>query len=371
MKTKKILEPSERLVSLDFMRGLIMVLLMIESTDFYFRLRNVVPSGSFGAEVIGQFFHNHWTGLNFWDLIQPAFMFMAGVSMAYSMKKLKEKGILWNQRFSKIMKRSGWLVFWGVLKRVYAPNWLVLESIDVTDILTQLAFASVIAFLISDWKIKNQLIMIVGILLFTEFIYRFWNIPNWVEGYSDGKNIGSYIDWILLGQKSNHYVFINWLPTSVHTIAGVIAGKLLIQKVRPMLKLTVSAVVLLLLGYGLDWCNITPIIKPIATSSFVIASLGYCLLILVVLYWWIDVKNHKRNLLFFQVVGMNSIFIYLFCDIVGRYWLNHYAEILLSPIEQILSLSHSYFLLIASVGVFALEWYLCVFLYRNKIFFKL
>jgi predicted acyltransferase len=36
-----------------------------------------------------------------------------------------------------------------------------------------------------------------------------------------------------------------------------------------------AGVICLLIGYGLDWLNITPIIKKIATSSFVFASGGW------------------------------------------------------------------------------------------------
>ena len=34
-------------------------------------------------------------------------------------------------------------------------------------------------------------------------------------------------------------------------------------------------------------------------------------------YWWIDIKDHRKRLTFFLVVGMNSLFIYLFFEIVG------------------------------------------------------
>ncbi len=361
---------SQRLASLDFMRGLIMVLLMLESTELYFHIKNITADNSIGRMLIGQFFHNNWEGLNFWDLIQPAFMFMAGVAMAYSNSKQIELGIEWKQRFTKIVKRCFWLIFWGILKRVVAPNWLLLEHLDVTDILTQLAFTTIIAFLISEFKIKYQILICIGILFLTDFIYRVFHIPNLVLGYVDGKNIGSYIDWILFNQSNNHYVFINWFPTAVHTISGVIIGKLLLKKQFSLSKLLAVAFSFLLIGYGLDFLNIIPIIKPIATSSFVIASLGYCLIILAFLYWIIDVKNNKKYIYLFQIVGMNSIFIYLFCDIIGRNWLNGYFEIILSPIEQ-LGISHNYFLIISSLLVFYFEWYLCLFLYRKKIFFKI
>ena len=88
--------------------------------------------------------------------------------------------------------------------------------------------------------------------------------------------------------------------------------------------LLISSLILLLIGFGLDWSNITPIIKRIATSSFVLASGGYCVLFLAVCYWWIDMKKHRNHLLFFNLFALNSIFIYLFFEIVGDRWFTGY-----------------------------------------------
>ena len=79
------------------------------------------------------------------------------------------------------------------------------------------------------------------------------------------------------------WVAINCISTSCHTIWGVLAGKLLMSKRtsgEKMKRLLISSLVLLILGFGLDRSHITPIIKRIATSSFVLASGGYCVLFL-------------------------------------------------------------------------------------------
>lgn len=363
--------PSGRLLSLDFMRGLIMVLLALESTELYVYLHELCNRGSFSAAVMSQFFHNDWRGLHFWDLIQPAFMFMAGIAMTYSLTRQKEQGISWNDRFLKILKRSSLLLFWGIIKRVHTPDWLSLNALDLTDILTQLAFTTIIAFLLFDFKIKYQVLAAIGILLLTEFLYRFWSIPGFVAGFTDGRNIGSYLDYLWFQQKGNHYVFINWLPTAVHTLAGVIVGKLFMQFKQPLAWLVPTGIILLLSGYALDFFEVTLIIKPIATSSFVLASLGFCCMMVALCFWWIDLRKHQKGLLFFQVIGMNSIFIYLFFEIVGRNWFNGYVIMLLSPMEILLGLSHHWFLVAAALATFAAEWGICYFLYRKKIFFKL
>ena len=131
------------------------------------------------------------------------------------------------------------------------------------------------------------------------------------------------------------------------------------------------ALIVLTAGYSLDLLNITPIIKRIATSSFTLVSLGWCLTGLAFSYWWIDILNHKKWLTFFIVVSMNSLFIYLFFEIVGSRWFNEYINAivngLLSFIQTPVKLSN----IIASLCIFVLEWQLCYFLYRKKIFFKI
>ncbi len=89
-----------------------MFLLALEASELYVHFYESTAPDSFGRKIITQFFHNRWQGLHFWNIIQPAFMFMAGVSMAYSLTKQNQYGLSWNQQFIKVLKRSGWLLFW-------------------------------------------------------------------------------------------------------------------------------------------------------------------------------------------------------------------------------------------------------------------
>ncbi len=134
--------------------------------------------------------------------------------------------------------------------------------------------------------------------------------------------------------------------------------------------LLAGGIVALILGFGMD-ISITPIIKRIATSSFVLASGGWCLLGLALFYWWIDVKNHRQHLLFFTVVGMNSLFICLFIEIVGGRWFNGYINTIAMSVFGSLSIPALLAAILSSLCIFTLEWYLCWFLYKNKIFIKI
>jgi predicted acyltransferase len=361
------------------MRGLIMVLLALESAGLYEHLSKT-PADGF---LIRQFFHHPWHGLHLWDLVQPAFMFMAGAAMAFSLKKQRQKGMTWGQSFQKTLKRCGWLFFWGVLDYAVRPTGL---SFELWDVLTQLSFTTLVAFLIFQWPAMTQIAVCAGLLLLTELLYRLTHVPGFDQPFTDQHNFGNYIDLLLMNKiNPGGWVAINCIPTAVHTIGGALAGKLLLNATTlnattpkaptptpnpaltgnrpggPVRTLLLWGFITIALGYALDWSNVTPIIKRIATSSFTLVSLGYSLLLLALLYWWIDVKDHRRYLRFFTVVGMNSIFIYLFFEIVGDRWFNGYATALTSWAHPI----------ITSLIIFACEWGLCYFLYRKKIFFRL
>jgi len=112
-------------------------------------------------------------------------------------------------------------------------------------------------------------------------------------------------------------------------------------------------------------------LKRIATSSFTLASLGWCLMGLAFCYWWIDKRHHKKNLQFWTIVGMNSLFIYLFFEIVGSRWFNGYVGAITNGLLKMVQTPQLLSAIITSLCIFALEWGICFFLYRKKIFFRL
>jgi predicted acyltransferase len=395
---------SSRLLSLDFMRGFIMVLLALESAGLYENL-DELTKGSLINPAIQQFFHHPWNGLRFWDLIQPGFMFIAGTAMAYSLTKQFKTGATWSQVFKKVLKRSWWLFFWGVLD--YAVEKDGSLSFELWDVLTQLSFTTLVAFLVFNWSYRNQVLFCLFLLLLTEALYRFTNILGFDQPFTDQHNFGNYMDLLLMNQiNTGGWVAINCIPTAVHTIAGAMAGKLIIEQVagsrlqvpekmvqpatgnlepatrnlqpaawnlQPAtcnLILAAWGIVSLIAGYALDFAGITPIIKRIATSSFTLASLGWCLLALAFVSWWIDILDHKKYLKLFTIVGMNSLFIYVFFEIVGNRWFNGYVASVTNGLMKMVGTPEGLMMIITSLAIFALEWGMCYFLYKKKIFFR-
>jgi predicted acyltransferase len=365
--TQTVAAPLNRLLSLDFLRGFIMALLCLSSTGIYDNLYEIYQGSAFGY-FMQQFVHHPWNGLRFWDLIQPGFMFMAGTAMAFSLTKQEQLGQSWNQQFVKILKRCGWLFFWGVLDYAVRQSGL---SFELWDVLTQLSFTTLVAFLIFRWSIPAQIMVCVGLLLLTEILYRFTNIPGFDQPFTDQHNFGNYMDLVLMNKiNGDGWVAINCIPTAVHTIAGAIVGKLLLSEHKRLAPLLIWGVICLVIGFGLDWSGITPIIKRIATSSFTLASLGWCLFALAFCYWWIDMKGPRRYLQFFLIFGMNSIFIYVFFEIVGSRWFNGYITAIVTGLLEFVGTTELFNMIMSAIAIFILEWLLCYFLYKKKIFFK-
>jgi predicted acyltransferase len=361
---------AQRLLSLDFMRGLIMVLLMLESTQLYEHLFEL-SEGEGIQVVLLQFFHHPWSGLRFWDLIQPGFMFMAGTAMAYSLHRQMENGVTWNQSFLKTLKRSGWLFFWGVLDYAVRPNGL---SFELWDVLTQLSFTTLVAFLIFRWSYASQITFSIGLLILTEILYLYIHVPGFDQPFADQHNFGNYVDLILMNKiNKGGWVAINCIPTAAHTIWGVLTGKLLLSpkpENEKMKWLMLAGLAGIIIGYGMDF-TITPIIKRIATSSFVFVSGGWCLLGLGLFYWWIDIRNHRKHLQFFTIVGMNSLFIYLFIEIVASRWFNGYIGAITNGLMSMVHVPTGLMMIITPLTLFALEWKMCQFLFKKGIFFRI
>jgi predicted acyltransferase len=232
-----------------------------------------------------------------------------------------------------------------------------------------------LAFLIFRWKTGYQLLLSAGLLILIECLFRFTNVPGFNQPFTDQHNFGNYID-VLLMHKINPdgWVAINCIPTAAHTIWGAVAGKWLLTLPDNKKRLThiiILGAVTLVAGYALDITGITPIIKRIATTSFTLATGGWCLLALAFLYSWIDVWQHKRFLRFFLIVGMNSIFIYIFFEIVVNRWLREYIDTIVNGLLSPAGLAQHAINIMASITIFAVEWGLCLWLYRKKIFFKI
>ena len=350
----------ERILSIDFFRGLTMFLLV----SGYGQLFNPVSSNQVIATIGRQMDHAYWQGLTAWDLIQPFFMFIVGVAMPFSFSRKWAKGESWNKSLRGVLQRSLLLLFLG---------WLVSSETksSFTNVLAQLSVTYLIAFLVMRKAIKWQLLVSVILIIFSDVIYRIWPVEGFNQHFTADHNFGSWFDVFLTGGLSeDRWVAFNAIPTTAHTIWGVIAGTILMKNYTPRKKvamLLIIGVAGIIAGYILGMY--IPVIKRVCTSSFIILSGGYAFVGLAVSYLWIDVLNLKKGTTFFAIVGMNPLFIYLFWHSGGRLVLMNLAK----PVTNRLFgwISPEAITMATILVVSGMMWYICYFLYKRKIFIKI
>ncbi len=364
-------QSTNRLLSLDFFRGIIMVILVFGETGFFTHLFNAFRNPVTQFLSI-QFEHSEWRGLHIWDLLLPAFMLIAGTSISLSYEKQRQLNFTYTQSLWKTVKRSCWLLFLGVL--IYSVRNGKL-NLQFSNVLTELSFATLISFLIINLKPVWQLTVSLLLLIITGAVYRFSHVPGFDHPFVDGQNFGNYVDVLIIGRVNTGYGTTMNIPTaSVVTIWGSIAGQLL-QSAKPAIikcrTIAIAGIAAIMIGFCLDLSDVDPMLKWISSPSFVFATGGIALLALAVAYYRIDIRRHRKYLFFFTVVGMNSIFIYLFFIFFGSHWMNGFVTTLVSGLLAFIGINSETGAVCSCLVIFGLEWGLCYFLYRKKMFFRL
>lgn len=350
-----------RLLSLDAYRGLIMLTLLCGG----------IFQSLAGHPILGWLArhneHVEWQGAVYWDLIQPAFMYMVGVAMPFAFAARSARGDSWASQAVHAVRRAAMLVLIGILLDHVGADHVQIGFIRV---LQQIAFGYLVAFLVLGRSWWAQALVVAGILVGYQVLWMAnpWNGPGgpWAPG---NENIGSAFDFWMLGRHySGYYVGINAIPSSATIILGVMAG----QHVLASRDARRTATTLLLAGVAGIAAGLTvslwfPIIKRIWTPSFAVYSAGWTTLMLAAFYWAVEVRGWRRWTFPLVVVGINSIAAYVIGNAFGgwfrsatRAWLELVAPAL-GPV----------WLPVAQRALFAATaWAVLLWLYRRRVFFK-
>lgn len=358
---------TDRLYSLDVFRGFTMIWMF----SMAFGLHHVKERSLFGilplAGIEQQFTHADWHGVFAWDMIQPFFMFIVGVAMPFSMNKRRAAGTSRWQEFRHVLWRCALLILLGTTARSISAGR---PNLDVINVLGQLSFTYLAAYLVLDrgWKVQAAA---AALLLSVHWaIYMFCTAPGVTGPYDKNANIGWWLDGFVFGKHwGGGYATINCISSAANTIFGVMAGFWLKsqtradQKIKRLLLIGSAAIAL-----GLAFDPIIPLIKKTWTASFAIFSTGITLWALALFYWVYDVKQWRKGSMFMAVVGMNSIFIYLFHEIMhsgmrfaGRAVFFKWA----------VDWWGAWGLALNECAVVAFQIYICYWLYKRRIFFKI
>ncbi|HBY59926.1 MAG TPA: DUF5009 domain-containing protein [Solibacterales bacterium] len=347
----------ERIESLDAFRGLTMILMMSEGFGLH-----VLPSDSLLAPLAYQFDHESWNGMRFWDMIQPFFMFIVGAVMPFSFARRWQKGEPWSESLRHVLQRAALLIFWGLVARSVQAGK---PNLDLINVLAQIAFTYTVAFLVLRHSARVQILIGAGLLAVHTGIYLFASAPGVTGPWDRDANIGWWLDRTILGKNwGGSYATINCLSSAFNTILGVWAGTVLQQRkgLRPLLLAGVAAVVL-----GLALSPFVPVNKKIWTASFALVSGGLTLWATAAAVWMVDLKQWRWPFGLAFVVGANSIFIYLFHEILHQ-WMTSTAKI---ATGWLIAWNEPAGLVLTAWLVLLFEVWLCVWLYRRRIFFRL
>jgi predicted acyltransferase len=358
----------ERLLSLDFFRGLTMFLLIGESTLLYEHLRDPGLGGTILHAIGTQLDHHPWAGLRCWDLVQPFFMFIVGVALAFSVAKREGRGEDRAMITKHVIVRSITLLVLGWALYCIGPGRITFRF---QNVLAQLGVTYPIAYFLMRRRPRTQIAWAFAFIVITEVIYRVFWVPGYNQPFVPDHNFGSWVDMLVSGELSaGHWVSFNAIPTAAHTIWGVLAGQLLMSSRQPKRKIAVLAglgAAGVAAGFALT--AVSPMIKRICTSSFVVASGGFCLLMLAFSYWLIDVRKFRKWAVFLNIVGMNSLFIYLFTESGGTSWVTR----LVQPFTMGFAgwTGELGAEILTSLAAWAVLWSMCYWLYRRKILIRI
>lgn len=361
VRTQIISAPvAHRLESLDVFRGLTMLLLISHGFGIHEALKDNPSWGWFRY----QFDHTEWSGCTLWDLIQPAFTFIVGVAMALSLQRRLVQGATRMRLFGHVLWRALILI---VLSNILS-NWngrgpLKLQFINV---LCQIAFSYVLCFLIWNLRFPWQVAAAAGIMILHHGL--FYAFPGPAGPFDPTGNIGAMIDKAILGYNySGNYTTLNFLGNAITVLFGVWTGMLL-QRDQPhrqrLIILGACAASAFALGLLLE--PYIPMVKRLWLGSFTFFSTGWVLVALMACYWVVEMKGWKRWAFPAVVIGMNCIFIYSFSQVL-RGWLAHGV----GNFTHNFDFWGNYGAIPQNLVLLGIMFYLCYWLYRRKIFFRI
>ncbi len=305
----------KRLTSLDVFRGITITGMIL------------VNMAGVADQVYPPLLHADWNGCTPTDLVFPFFLFIIGVAIAFSFSKYKENkltlGLGHTVPLGRILRRSAILFALGLLLNgFWNYNW---STIRIMGVLQRISLAYLLATLVilklprkAQWAIA--LLLLLGYWLAMSFI----PVPGYgVGNLSREGNLGAYLDRLIIGTahlyKGDNFNsmgdpegLFSTLPAVVSVLLGYFTGDWLRkQPVNSRTSMDLVLVGLSGLVIGEVWGFWFPINKKLWTSSYVVFTAGWALLLLAACYELIEVRGLRRWGKPFEIMGLNAIFAFV------------------------------------------------------------
>jgi predicted acyltransferase len=390
-------EGATRLVSLDAFRGMVMVLMLAEKMRLP-EVARAFPHSAFWGLVAYNTGHVEWQGCSLHDLIQPAFSFLVGAALPFSIASRKGKGQTFGPMLGHAVRRALLLILLGIFLR---SLWSDQTYFTFEDTLTQIGLGYVFLFLLGFTRPRTQVVTLLLILICfwaafalypapgPQFDYARVGVPqNWTHNYTGflshwnkNSNLAWGFDvWFLnLFPREELFVFneggwstLSFIPTLGTMILGLLAGEWLKgngSKQQTLRGLVIAGTGLVLLGLVCQWVGICPIVKRVWTSSYTLYSGGWVVLILAGFYALIEWKGWRRWAFPLVVVGMNSIAVYVMSwtmsDFFGNALDRHFGKAIAAIAGTTFQPA------LHGFAVMLIFWFILFWMYRRKIFLRI
>ncbi|MFC5190527.1 acyltransferase family protein [Algoriphagus aquatilis] len=311
---------NNRYLALDVLRGMTIAFMIIVNTPGSWR------------DLYAPLAHADWHGFTPTDLVFPTFLFVVGNAMSFALKKLNEMSS--SDFYKKVFKRAalifliGWLLNYFPFFDYNEAGVMVavkLSEVRLLGVLQRIALSYLLAALVVYWT-GDKGAWIVGLgslVIFWPIMYFFGDAG---DPYSLTGNAQIKLDLLLIGEKRMYMGegipfdpegILSTLTSMVNVLAGFIVGKFIQKKgntTSTVQVLGIAGIVLLALAYL--WDLGFPINKKIWTSSYVLLTVGWDLLLLAGLIFLVEIQKLTRWTYFFQAFGRNPLILYVCSGVV-------------------------------------------------------
>ena len=183
----------ERIQSIDALRGFDM--LWISGGGEFLHALAVATSWTWAIAVARQFEHSRWAGCTFYDLIQPLFLFICGITLPLSIGRRMRRGQTRMQILRRLALRAVVLVILGQLDK-NGPVSFDVAHIRFAGILQRIGVAGLAAGAIMMYaRPRAQVLWVIGILGGYGALMAFVPAPGQrAPSFEPGVNIVDYLD---------------------------------------------------------------------------------------------------------------------------------------------------------------------------------
>jgi len=301
--------PNQRLVSLDVFRGATIAGMLVVNTP-----------GTW-SHVYGQLLHADWHGWTYTDTIFPFFLFIVGVSMAFSFGRRREEGGSRGRLILHTLRRAAIIFGLGLGLNVLSVFLFHRTYLRIPGVLQRIGVCFFFAALVYLLLGKRGLLPAAAVLLVTYWaLMTFVPVPGYGTGRMDLEgNFARYVDTAVLGRHTWKHDPdwdpegpLSTIPAIATTLLGIVAGEWL--RAAADWKKKIAGLIgggAVAFFAGLAWGAVFPINKNLWTSSYSLLMSGLCAVCLAACLWVVDVKGWKGWSVPIEWLGVNAIALFV------------------------------------------------------------